>query len=153
MFSGYTLLSDIQKTKRGISDQESSSSAGKNSGVVLVPCCTWKCVPKAISSGVDFSEVPGCHKNYFKDWCPMNSKLNISVLDLLLTLWIMTILSKGCKPDNCESHNSQLYKYLRLLLEFCLSLSQTLLTFLVYVRRSWMTQLILAISLWWLIFL
>ena len=26
-----------------------------------MPCCTWKCVAAAISSGVDVSEVPGCH--------------------------------------------------------------------------------------------
>ena len=26
-----------------------------------MPCCTWKCVAAAISSGVDISEVPGCH--------------------------------------------------------------------------------------------
>ena len=34
-----------------------------------------------------------------------------------------------------------------------LSLSQTLLTFLLYVRQTWVTQLILAISLWRFIFL
>ena len=28
------------------------------------------------------------------------------VFYLFLTQWIMTILSKGCKPDNFESHNS-----------------------------------------------
>ena len=52
-------------------------SAGKNTGVVLLLCCAWKCVPTAgvvlvlccarkcvptaISGGVDISEVPGCH--------------------------------------------------------------------------------------------
>ena len=30
-------------------------------GVVLVPHHTWKCVPTAISSGADVSEVPGCY--------------------------------------------------------------------------------------------
>ena len=30
----------------------------------------------------------------------------LSVSDLFLTQWIMIILSKGCKPDNFESHNS-----------------------------------------------
>ena len=30
----------------------------------------------------------------------------LSIFDLLLTQWIMTILSKGCKPDNFESHDS-----------------------------------------------
>ena len=35
----------------------------------------------------------------------MNSH-DISVFYLFLTQWIMAILSKGCKPDNFESHNS-----------------------------------------------
>ena len=30
----------------------------------------------------------------------------LSVFNLFLTQWIMGILSKGCKPDNFESHNS-----------------------------------------------
>ena len=30
----------------------------------------------------------------------------LSVFNLFLTQWIMTILSKGCKPDNFERHNS-----------------------------------------------
>ena len=38
------------------SNQETSQSAGKNTGVVLVPCC----VPAAVSSGVDISEISGC---------------------------------------------------------------------------------------------
>ena len=34
---------------------------GKNTGVVLVPCCTLKCAPTAISGGVHISEVTGCY--------------------------------------------------------------------------------------------
>ena len=30
----------------------------------------------------------------------------LSVFDLFLTQWIMAVLSKGCTPDNFESHNS-----------------------------------------------
>ena len=52
---------DSKETKLVISDQEASPSAGKNTRIVLVPCHTWKCVPTAISGGVDISEVPGCH--------------------------------------------------------------------------------------------
>ena len=26
-----------------------------------MPCHTWKCAPTAVSSGVDISEIPGCH--------------------------------------------------------------------------------------------
>ena len=52
---------DSKETELGSSYQEVSPSAGKNTGVVLVSCCTWKCVPTAISGGADISEVPGCH--------------------------------------------------------------------------------------------
>ena len=61
MFSGCTVLSDSKETKLGFSDQEASPSAGKNTGIVLVPCRRRKCVPAAISSGVDISEVLWCH--------------------------------------------------------------------------------------------
>ena len=44
-------------------------------------------------------------KNYFKDCCLINSAY-LSVFDLLLSQWIMAILSKRCRPDNFESHNS-----------------------------------------------
>ena len=39
MFSGSNLLPDSKETKLGCSDQEASPSAGRNTGVVLVPCC------------------------------------------------------------------------------------------------------------------
>ena len=44
----------------GSSDQEASPSAGKNNGVVLVPCSHME-VSTAISGGVNISEAPGCH--------------------------------------------------------------------------------------------
>ena len=59
MPSGCTLPPDSRETEIGSSDQEASPSAGKNSGVVLVACREWKCVPTAISVGVDISEAPG----------------------------------------------------------------------------------------------
>ena len=61
MFSGSTMLPDTKYTELGSSDQEASPSAGKITGIVLVPYCTWKSVPTAISDGVDISEVPECH--------------------------------------------------------------------------------------------
>ena len=61
MFSGCTVPPDSKETELGSSDQDHSSSAGKNTGVVLVPCRAWKCVLPAISGGVDYSEVPACH--------------------------------------------------------------------------------------------
>ena len=61
MFSGCIVQHDSNETKLGSSDREACPSAGKNTRVVLVPCRAWKCVPTAISGGVDISEVPGCH--------------------------------------------------------------------------------------------
>ena len=61
MFSGCTVPPDSKETKLGSSDQEASPSAGKNTRVVLVPFRAWKCVPTAISGGVDIYEVLGCH--------------------------------------------------------------------------------------------
>ena len=61
MFPGCTVLPVRKETELGSSNQESSPSAGKNTGIVLVLCHAWKCVPTAISSDVDISEVPGCH--------------------------------------------------------------------------------------------
>ena len=59
MFSGCTVLPDSKETKLGSSNQEASPSAGENTGIVLVPGHAWKCVPTAISGGVDISEVHG----------------------------------------------------------------------------------------------
>ena len=61
MFSACTVPPDSKETELGSSYQEASPSAGKNTGIVLVSCRTWKCVPTAISGGADISEVPGCH--------------------------------------------------------------------------------------------
>ena len=61
MFSGCTVPPDSKDTELGSNDQEASLPAGKNIGVVLVPCRAWKCVPTANSGGVDISEVSGCH--------------------------------------------------------------------------------------------
>ena len=60
MFSGCTVPLDSKETELRSSDQEASPSASKNTGVVLVPCSRME-VFTAISSGVDISEVPGCH--------------------------------------------------------------------------------------------
>ena len=53
------MLPDSKETKLGSSDKE--TSAGKNTGVVSVPCRTWKCVPTAVFGGVDIYVAPGCH--------------------------------------------------------------------------------------------
>ena len=64
----------------------------------------------------------------------------------------MAILSKARKPDNFELLNSLKLSFTNvqdLRLNFfiaTLSLNQALLTFLLCVRQTWMTRLILAIS-------
>ena len=61
MFSGCTVPPDSKETKLESKDQEAFPSAVRNTGVVLVPHCSWKCVPTAISSGVNISQVIGGH--------------------------------------------------------------------------------------------
>ena len=59
------MLPDSKETKRGSRNQNTSSSGGKNTGIVLVSYyCVWKCVTTAIYGGVDISEVSGCHLLY-----------------------------------------------------------------------------------------
>ena len=55
----------------------------------------------------------------------------VSVSDLFLIQLIMVILSKSCKPGKLESHNSLKFN----------------MTFLLHVRQTRMTKLILAIYL------
>ena len=62
----------------------------------------------------------------------------------------MAILSKACKPDKFELHNSLKHSFANIwgLRSNCvnLSLNQTLLTFLLCVRQIWIAQLFLANS-------
>ena len=82
-----------------------------------MPCWAWKCILTAISDGEDISKVPGCHLLWQMSSQWDSKKLlqrlvfheltaYLSVFNLLLTQWIMAILSKGYKPDNFEPHNS-----------------------------------------------
>ena len=52
---------DSKETELGSSDQEASPSAGKNAGVVLVPCLRMEVHPAAVSGVLDISEALGCH--------------------------------------------------------------------------------------------
>ena len=61
MFSGCLMPPDRKETELGSSNQEVSPLVGKNTGIVLVPCCAWKCVATAICGDVNTSEVPGSH--------------------------------------------------------------------------------------------
>ena len=58
--SDCTVLRDSKETKLGSGKQEASPSGDKNTGEVLVSCCTWMCAPTGIFGGVDISKVPGC---------------------------------------------------------------------------------------------
>ena len=72
-------------------------------------CRTWKCVPKAIPSGVVctwvslvmFSDVFSVRVTKLL-WGLVSHELTtyLSVFNLFLTQWIMVILWKGCKPHN-----------------------------------------------------
>ena len=136
MFSCCTVLPGSKETELRSSDQEASLSAGKNTGVVLVPCRTWKCVPTAISVGVDISEVPVCHllrqmisqwgsEKLFQGLVFYEVTAYLSVSGLFLTQWIMTILSKRCKSDSFESHNSNIWGFCSILFNLDFSLNQT----------------------------
>ena len=62
----------------------------------------------------------------------------LPVFDIFLTQLIVTILSKGCKTDTFESHNLLKLSFTNTL---GIRLNQTLLTFWLYVRQTWITQL------------
>ena len=111
-----------------------------------MPCCTWKCVPTAISGGVGISEDPGCHllqrtssllrvtKKLIQGLVSHRLTAYLSVFDLFLTKrdeWIYQ------KDVNEITLNHTILKNLTLriietfvwiLLNANLSLNQTLLT-------------------------
>ena len=73
--------------------------------------------PYSYFGGVDISEVPECHllRQMSSQWGLQKLvqglvlhefTVYLSVFNLFLTEWIMTILSNRCKPDNFQPHNS-----------------------------------------------
>ena len=60
MFSGCNVTPDSKEAELRSSNQKNSHSACKYTEVVLAPSRGWKCVPTAISGGVDIPEVPRC---------------------------------------------------------------------------------------------
>ena len=83
---------------------------------VSVKLCL-KCAPSAIAIVLNISEVFGCHliwqissqwgsQKLLRKLVSHELKVYLSVFNPLWTQWIMEILSKGCKPDNFESHGS-----------------------------------------------
>ena len=115
MFSSCTVPPDGKETELGSSNQEASPSAGKNTGIVLVPCCTWKCVPTVSLCYLlrQMSSQWGSQK-LLQGLVSHELTAYHSVFNLFLTLWIMVILSKGCKPDKFESHNSQKLSFMNI---------------------------------------
>ena len=57
----YIVQYHSKETKLGSSGQKGTSSAVKNTRVVLVPCGAWKCVHTAVFAVVNISEVLGYH--------------------------------------------------------------------------------------------
>ena len=106
-----------KESKTGSIDQEISPSSGKNAGVFFAPCRARKCVSTAISGDVDVSEVAWCHflqqmssqwgsQKFYQELVSHELIGYFFTFDLLSTQFIMAILSKECKPDNFQSHNS-----------------------------------------------
>ena len=52
------------------------------------------------------SSQSGSQKKLLQELVSHELTAYLSVFDLFLTKWIMSILSKGCKPDHFEPHNS-----------------------------------------------
>ena len=119
---------------------------------------------------VDISEVPGCYLFWQVSSQWVSQKLLQGLVsheltaypfvsDLFLTQWIMVILSKRCKPGNCESQSSLKPGFANIrspssnFAECEFFLGSNSLTFWICERQTWMTQLILVISLWQTIFL
>ena len=140
------------ESELGNSNQDASPSATKNTGVVLGPS----------------SHTEACSYSYFW-WCryfwdpwlsfDMADEFSVRVTEiasrigvswthslpfhfqLILTQSTMAILSKACKPESFESHNSLKLSFTNIwalrsnFVIVNLSLNQTLLTFLLYVRQ------------------
>ena len=94
----------------------------KNTEIVLRPCCAWEIVQTAISKDMDISVVPGCHLLRQISFWWGSQKLPQRLVSHELTVYLsvfnlfLTQLSNFFEP-----HNSQtlLYKYSRLLIQFC----------------------------------
>ena len=84
MFSDCIVFPNSKKIKLGSSNQDAFTSAGKNMRIVLVPSCA--CVSLQLFPMVwiflrflgnicyNRRVLSGGHKNYFKDWCLVNSQ-------------------------------------------------------------------------------
>ena len=104
VLSGWTVLPDSKETKLGSSYKEASPSAGKNTGVVLVPCCSWNCPSSYFrwcgyfwGPWVSFVMIDGFSVRVTKiSWGLVFHQLTacISVFDQFLTQWNGHIIKK-----------------------------------------------------------
>ena len=149
VFSSCTVPPDSKETELGSSDQEASASAGKNTGVVLVPCSRMEVHP--------YSYFRWC--GYF--WGPwvsfvmtdefsvrvtkITSRIGVSWTHSLLSIFYLFKLNELW--PYYQKHVNQIIlnpitlwrltlrifeAFIRILLIVNLSLNQTLLTFLLY---------------------
>ena len=96
MSSGSTVLADSKESGLGSSNQDLSLSSGKNTGIVVMPCHAWMCVPITISGVVIIFQVPECHLlQYFS--------VRVTIKNWLSQV---AILSKLRKPESFQSYNS-----------------------------------------------
>ena len=91
----------------------------------------------------------------FKDRCLTNLQFTFPIFTTFFWLNEQVILSKAPESSNFESHNSLKLSFsnicevfVRILSDLNLSLNQTLLTFMLCVRQTWMAQVIVVTS-WW----
>ena len=104
MFSGCTVSPDSKETKLGSSNQETSPSAVKNFGVVLVPCFCMKVdpyideLPIAFSTKVDLlyllnSTALRCYlQHLIKQNCLLNTFLRTLILITQVSLYLFSLL-------------------------------------------------------------
>ena len=129
-----------------------------------MPCYEWKCALIAIFGGVDISEVPwydllwqmGSHwgsQKLLQGLVSHKLLAYLSVFNLHLAQWIMVILSKGCKPGDKVQTDMRGLCLNFVECESYLESNATDWHSCFHLRHTWMAQLILAISLWWTVFL
>ena len=132
----------------------------------------WNCFPTTISGGggVDISEVPKSHllqqlssqrgsQKLFQELVSHELTAYLSIFNLFKHNKLWPYYQKHV--NQIILNDTTLYilalrifeAFVWILLIVNLSLNQTLLAFMLYVRQTWMAQLILTISLWEVIFL
>ena len=170
MFSACTLPSDSKETGLGSRNQEASPSAGKNTVVVLMPCSLMEVRPYSYSWWCGYFWGP-CVSFVMTDEFSVRvikitqglvshePKTYLSIFNLFKLIELYPYYQNHVTQiilnrKTLQSLALQIYEpFVRILLIANLSLNQTLLTFLLCLRETWMTRLILAISLWEVIFL